>query len=150
MKTPRATPAGFMLDAVDFLRAAELLLNRSEAASLPVYFLFARSMELALKAFLLNAGVTEAQLAKRDFGHNLEALLKQAEERGLSAHVSLLSPERGMVELLGHEYSGTRLGYRVTGGTYYLPPIDHTENIARKLIGGLKELRNASSANSDS
>jgi hypothetical protein len=149
MKSPRATPAGFMLDAVDFLRAAELLLNRAEAVSLPVYFLFARSMELALKAFLLHAGVTSAQLAKRGLGHNLEALLAQAEERGLSTHVSLLSPERGMVELLGREYAGTRLGYRLTGGTYYLPPIDHTENIARQLVGGLKELCNGSSANSD-
>jgi HEPN domain-containing protein len=138
-----------MLDAVDFCRAAELLLNRGEAGLLPVFFLFARSMELALKAFLLDAGVKEAQFKKRDFGHNLAGLLKHAEARGLSAHVSLLEPERGMVELLAREYTGTRLGYRVTGETYCLPPIDHTEDIARRLIGGLTELCNASDANFD-
>ena len=149
MKQPRATPSGFMLDSVEFLKAAELLLNRATAVSLPIYFLFGRAIELALKAFLLHNGVSEKQLAKRDLGHNLQALLQEAEKHGLSMHVSLQSPERGMIEVLSREYQDTRLGYRVSGATYYLPPIDHTENIARNLISGLRSLCQDSSANSD-
>ena len=149
MKTPRATPAGFMLDAVEFLKAAELLLNRAEGISLPIYFLFGRSIELSLKAFLLHCGVSAKHLAAGSLGHNLLALAKEAQERGLPSHVSLNSPELGMIELLTQEYQGTKLGYRVTGATYYLPPIDHTENIARKLASGLQEVCETSRANAD-
>ncbi|MEQ1814006.1 MAG: hypothetical protein ABL860_06085 [Candidatus Nitrotoga sp.] len=149
MKTPRATPAGFMLDAVEFLKAAELLLNRAGNVSLPIYFLFCRSIELSLKAFLLHCGVNAKNLAERSLGHNLLALAKVAQKHGLSSYVSLNPPEQGMIELLALEYQGTKLGYRVTGDTYYLPPIDHTENIARKLVSGLREVCETSSANAD-
>ena len=45
MSAPRETPAGFLYDAREFLKAAELVLNRASGVSLPAYFLLGRSIE---------------------------------------------------------------------------------------------------------
>jgi HEPN domain-containing protein len=131
---PSATPAGFILDAVTFLAAAEFTLNRATGPSLPAYFLFARSIELCLKAFLLESGVTAKALSKRPFGHDLSALHREAVARNLGSRITLSSIEVGVIELLSAEYIETKLGYRVTGETYYLPLIEITEQVARKLV----------------
>jgi HEPN domain-containing protein len=104
--------------------------------SLPAYFLLARSIELSLKAFLLARGMTPR--AVKSFGHNLVALLGAAVEEHLDGHVSLEEVEAGAVKLLSYEYSGTRLGYRVSSATYCLPHIEVTEQVARKLVIGLE------------
>ena len=52
MDQGRETPEGFLLHAREFLAAAELVLNRATHVSLPAYFLFGRSVELSLKAYL--------------------------------------------------------------------------------------------------
>ena len=137
MRSPRETSAGFHFDAREFLKAAELVLNRAVDVSLPAYFLFSRSIELSLKAFLLQHGVSAKTLRSRTYGHDLDALLREAAKHGLYDRVPLEHPEIGAVEMLSQEYLSARLGYRVTGGTYYLPLIEVTENVARKLVGGL-------------
>ena len=134
------TTSGFTLDAGEFLKAAELLLNRSTVLSLPVFFLFSRAIELSLKSYLLRVGVSGQALGSRELGHNLVALLRAANERGLADHVQLDQLELGALDLLSHEYMSTRLGYRDTGGTYYLPRIDLTETAARKLFHKINSL----------
>lgn len=126
-----------MLDAAEFLKAGQLVLNRTVGVSLPAYFLLARSVELSLKAFLLHQGVSAKDLASKKFGHNLSALLNEATSRGLQSHVCLDSPDVGALGLLSDEYLSTRLGYRDTNGTYYLPRIDLTESVATKLVTGI-------------
>ncbi len=140
MNSPRVTSAGFMLDAREFLKAAELILNRTSSVSLPAYFLFSRSIELSLKAFLLNCGMGAKKLSSHEYGHNLVALLKEANNRGLQVRVPLEPIESGVIEMLSQEYLSTRLGYRITRGEYRLPLIEVTEEVARKLFRGLKEL----------
>jgi hypothetical protein len=56
--------------------------------SWPGYFLLCHSMELALKAFLMLHGASEADLRKFDIRHDLEKLLESAETCGLQ-----LTPE---------------------------------------------------------
>jgi HEPN domain-containing protein len=120
------------------LLATELVLNRAKGVSLPAYFLFGRSVELSLKAYLLACGMPMKELKSREFGHNLSALLREANTRGLPDYVPLESIETGVIELLSYDYMEKRLEYRVTGGTYYLPLIDVTEHVARKLVSGLE------------
>ena len=127
-------------DAREFLKAAELVLNRSSGVSLPAYFLLGRSIELSLKGFLLSVGVTAHSLSKREYGHNLVNLLAKATRNGLQNQVPIEPIEASVVDLLSQEYCGTRLGYRITGATYYLPRIDITEEVARKLVAGLEYL----------
>ena len=131
---PSATPAGFVQDAGAFLAAAEFTLNRADGPSLPAYFLFARSIELSLKAFLLETGVSAKVLASRDYGHNLLSLHTEAVKRDLAARIALDRIEIGVLDLLSKEYLETRLGYRISSATYLLPLIDVTEQIARRMI----------------
>lgn len=137
--TARETPAGFIFDAREFLKAAELVLNRASGISLPAYFLFGRSIELSLKAFLLAHSMSAKELAIRPYGHNLVALLEAAAQHGLHVRVPFATIDSGVLELLSHEYLSSRLGYRITGRTYHLPLIEMTEDIARRLVGGVGE-----------
>lgn len=85
----------------------------------------------------------------KKFGHNLEKLLTEAMIRDLDRFVSLNAREVGVVHLLNHDYAGKTFEYRVTGGTYYLPLIDVTEDVARKLVLGLREYCNKGFPNGD-
>ena len=130
-----------MIDAVEFLTAAEHLLNQRIGISLPAYFLFGRAIELTLKAFLLHHGLSIEKLAsKQEFGHSLEKLWKGAVKYGLNQDVQFGTPEEGAIELLSKEYYDTRLTYRDSGGTYYLPNIAGTEDVARRLIGTVRKI----------
>jgi hypothetical protein len=44
----------------------------------------------------------------------------------------------GVIQLLNIDYSSKKFEYRDSGGTYYLPNIAVTEEIARKLVIGLQ------------
>ena len=84
---PRETSAGLLLHANELLVAAELVLNRAVGISLPAYFLFGRSVELSLKAFFLGCGLTFNELkSRRKFGHNLAALLDEAQRYDLQIY----------------------------------------------------------------
>lgn len=137
MNPPRETSVGFWFDAREFLVAAEHVINRATGVSLPAYFLFSRSIELSLKAYLLGCDMTAKTLSSRKFGHNLAALLAEAVDKRLHALVPFEPDESTVVQLLSLEYLNTRLGYRVSGATYLLPSIEITEEVARKLISGL-------------
>jgi hypothetical protein len=138
MKIVGETSSGFVLHAKEFLVAAELVLNR-QGASLPVYFLFGRSIELSLKAFLLQQGMGARDLKSKKFGHDLAALFAAAKERELEKWVSFDEREVGVLQLLNYDYLEKRFEYRVTGGTYHLPLIDVTEQVARKLVHGIQK-----------
>lgn len=137
------TSAGFLLHANEFLAAAELVLNRTTGISLPAYFLFGRSIELSLKAYLLGCGMPISELASRKksrkkFGHDLASLLEEAQRRSLNNIVQLNQHEIEAINLLNFDYKEKRLEYRVTGGRYCLPLIEVTEEVARKLVFNLK------------
>jgi hypothetical protein len=72
--------------AVRYLDAARVLHKNSTTADDfwgPQNHLFAMAAELALKAFLERAEVSEKELKRRDIRHSLNALLMLAIERGL-------------------------------------------------------------------
>ena len=74
-----------------------------------------------------------SELRFKELGHNLEALLDYAKKCGIDQYVQLETLECGVVQLLSFDYAEKRLEYRNTGGTYYLPLLDVTWNVARKL-----------------
>jgi HEPN domain-containing protein len=128
------TPRGFLKHAQEFYSAAELVLNDSQDISLPAYFLLGRSLELSLKAFLLDQGVSITELrSPKKFGHDLRALLREAFLKGIDRYIKLEPIEKGVIELLSYDYGQKRLEYRRTGGAYSLPRIDVAQRIARKL-----------------
>jgi hypothetical protein len=69
--------------AQQFRRAYETLPNSGRPPEWPKYLLFYHAMELALKAYLIQRGVSEKDL-KNNFGHDLKKLVTEAVNRGLS------------------------------------------------------------------
>ena len=97
------------MDINDFVRMRPLLFHRyadefwevgAEMTSdfTPVRcFLYCKSIELSLKAFLLAKGVTVSMLRSRKktgIGHNLVNALREAESRGLSDFVEIAQESR--------------------------------------------------------
>lgn len=126
------SPNGLLKHSQEFFAAADLILNKADVVSLPAYFLLGRSIELSLKAFLLASGMKMSELRSKKYGHNLLALLEKAKAENISGVVEIEEIEHGIVQILSFDYMEKRLEYR-TEGTYYLPYIDVTWRIARKL-----------------
>lgn len=137
MNMPSETPSGFLVHAKEFFETAQLVLSRCDSVSLPSYFLLGRSIELALKAFLLSRGLNAQELKSRKFGHDLGALLDKAIVLGIEDELSITDLEKGVLRLLNYDYLEKRFEYRVTNGTYALPLIDVTTQMAQKLAYGL-------------
>ena len=89
------------------------------------------------------------QLASRKFGHNLISLFAEANRHGLSAKIEIEPMEAGVLDLLSYDYASKRFEYRLTDGTYYLPRIEVTEAIARKLVGRLDDFCSGASRAQD-
>jgi hypothetical protein len=95
-------PPGTLLYGRDFFEAAESFRGR-ERAVVP-YFLYSQAIELGLKAFLLWKGMSVVELRQRPYGHDLAALLTEANRRGLEQHVPLSADERQTIEIASRFY----------------------------------------------
>jgi hypothetical protein len=120
--------------ARDFFVAASHLLNFPSATPLPALFLLARSIELALKSLLLSSGVSQNQLSKEPFRHDIIAAYKEALRKNALPADAIGSIEFGALELLSKEYSSTRLSYADFDRPYHLPRIDLIDSIAKTLL----------------
>lgn len=133
MKEPKETPEGFLQHAQEFWTAADLVLNKAEGVSLPAFFLLGRSIELSLKAYLLHKGIPISELRKKRFGHNLKALLAESRSKGIEHYVKLEAIDAGVIELLSFDYEAKRFEYRITKGSYALPLLPETWEVAKRL-----------------
>jgi HEPN domain-containing protein len=78
----------------------------------PRYFLATHAIELALKSYLLRHDASQDPLKGRHIRHDLEALLKKAEERGLK----LETQTRRSIELLSKLHKQFRSRYSIPSG----------------------------------
>jgi hypothetical protein len=72
--------------AIRYWHAARLVMSQQSAKAQfmePVGYLISMAAELGLKAFLQQKGMPDAKIASKPLGHNLDALLHHAIERGL-------------------------------------------------------------------
>jgi HEPN domain-containing protein len=116
MTVSRTTSAGLWRFSKEYLHAASLVSKANNGAfSHPAHFLFGRSIELALKAFLLARGVPYGKLRNPPFGHSLANLLAEARRRRLGLECKLSAREIQTIRLLDAEYSLKRHEYIVTG-----------------------------------
>lgn len=91
-------------------------------------FLYCRSIELSLKAFLLTKGVPVSTLkyTKKGIGHDLEAALREAESRGLSDFIEIGGESREELRKANDYYLAKGLEYAddeevMMGYKYRLP-----------------------------
>jgi hypothetical protein len=100
-------PLGTYKYGGDFLKAAEDFAGRP--MSVVPHFLRCQAIELGLKAFLLLKSVAALVLTRRPYGHDLSALLDEAQKRGLSAFFPIESAEVDTIRLANDFYdSGPR------------------------------------------
>ena len=138
----RTTPIGLVRYASEFMEAALAADDKMGAkkgyeivAPVPVMFLVGQSIELALKSYLVDKGVTLRQL-KTDYGHELHRSLRKAKELGLLNVVQLDAVDMNAIELLDHSYASKELQYIVTGVKTF-PVFGPLERAALKLIHGV-------------
>ena len=141
MDDPRVTPRSLYRHAVSFAAAANALsvINRDDP--LPTFFLYARSIELFLKSFLLSVGIPENELKKKQFGHNLTSLLDEALRKGVFKLIggSPITKARlcGLVHVLNYNYVTKTLEYREENREYLVANESLTKIILKRLERGL-------------
>jgi hypothetical protein len=85
--TPQGLSAAFRHGAMECLINAETL-EKSKTRNLTGHYIVTlHAMELGLKAFLAKNGLTEIELRKKPYSHDLAALYSEAVRRGLSVSI---------------------------------------------------------------
>jgi hypothetical protein len=135
----RSTPHGFWRFAADYLLAARVVdVKIAEHRLLfPALQLYAISIELSLKAFLLKRGYTLAEV--RALSHSLTNALAHARKRKRGRAVKLDRREIAAIQILDITYSSHQLRYIVTGATK-VPQLVYIARAARELVLGLELL----------
>jgi len=119
----------------DFFDAAcALRQNEEELSPTPVYYLYAHSIELSLKAFLVTKGYAESGLRK--IGHNLQKAWSIAKDNNVSTYLSDIQEIEETIDLVGPYYDSKEFEYIYTGFKRY-PKIIHMHNSAALLVEGI-------------
>jgi len=121
----------YYMNGVNFRASAEKLMNGLELdgqgrptklTAIPLFFLASHAAELFLKAALLKRGVSDSELKKFDYRHNLSALLQLLQHKG----VSVSSETTELVNGLSEQHAEHSLRYTVlfdNGKKTYWPPL---------------------------
>ncbi len=100
----------------------------------PVMFLVAHSIELALKAYLRDRGLSLDELRER--GHRLDECWKLAIEHGVEDLVQLTQDDVGVLKTINDLHASTQLRYIQTGFTQF-PVFGPLQELARKLLDAI-------------
>lgn len=136
------SPLGFHRYASHFLAAARSA-PPAHGFSPVGYYLYSRAIELVLKAFLLERGMTKAELKKRALGHDLLRVLAKADELGLATRVEVTDAEREEIRKANDYYADKEFEYfnvisAVTGYSK-LPNLTVMDQLAQRLVSGLHD-----------
>lgn len=131
----RSTPHGYWRFAAEYYLAGEAARQAFPALWTPILQLYAQSLELALKAFLLKRGASLEDVER--MRHKLAEVLKTARARKLGTCVKLAANDIALINLLSDSYSRHRFRYIVTGATQ-LPNPDFIAAIVYRVIDGLE------------
>jgi HEPN domain-containing protein len=120
-KIDRTTPRGLWRYANEFFESAVLTRKEKGKFFVPSYYLICHSLELALKAFLRAKG-KHLPFLKR-LGHDLEKLVVQAENYGISNHGGISEKLKVSIKLVNQYYKTKQFEY-ISVGSKILPDID--------------------------
>jgi hypothetical protein len=137
------TPLGFHRYAAEYLRAALGFQGNGSFSPVP-YYLFSRSIELALKAFLLAKGVPKKRLKERNLGHDLEKILKKTISIGLANVVSISPQHTEELRKANNYYTSKGFEYfevvRTVTGYRNLPDLPVLSDLASLLVSKLEPI----------
>ncbi len=129
------TPLGLLRYALEFFAAAHATndaigddLGHEMHAPMVVNFLVGQALELALKAYLLDQGLSVAQL-RRSYGHDLVTLFDDAREKGFGGD-RLRPSDRAILGLLNGPYKARDLQYFTAGTKPAFPVFEPLNGVA--------------------
>ncbi|OOO32850.1 hypothetical protein EFR00_30445 [Rhizobium sophoriradicis] len=129
MRTPAA---GYRLAiAIRYWHSARIVISnqvRPVEYMEPVGYLLAMATELALKALLVDSGVTDRELASKQLGHDLGACLRRAVQNGLEVSEAEARTILNMRE--GHLSHFNRYGPKADNGNLQLGAFFLTDETA--------------------
>lgn len=139
----RLTPMGFHKFAEDFLAAAGQ--SSGEGGYTPVpYYCTCRAIELGLKSYLLCRDVPIEILKRRDYGHDLMALLELARSHRIQGlwdpsdrEVEQIQIANGCYEEKGFEYFQV---VRAVNGYSDLPDLAILRGATERLLANIRQL----------
>jgi hypothetical protein len=113
--TPQGLADAFRHGATECPFNAEAL-DKGKTANLTGHYIITlHAIELGLKAFLAKRGLTEIQLSRNPYGHDLVSLYSEAVKRGLQANVpdmestlKLLNTYHHKGAILRYDFASTR------------------------------------------
>lgn len=137
------SPIGFHKYAVDFINAASSLGLSTEFSPVP-HYLYCRSIELALKSFLLAKGISINELKSKKLGHDLEIVLCKAKALGLDKFVTITSEQEQELIKANSYYPKKGFEYfkatNAVKGYPALPNLSVLEVLASNLISRLESV----------
>ncbi|NLD47027.1 MAG: hypothetical protein GX660_07485 [Clostridiaceae bacterium] len=139
------SPMGFLHYASEFLGAAQKIKTDSNFSPVP-YYLVCRSIELALKAYLLakNPYYKKILPKKNELGHNLENILEKTISEGLDKIISISPKDKEELRKANYYYSKKGFEYfelpMALEGKSKLPDIETLSGFASILTKNLKPI----------
>jgi hypothetical protein len=124
---------------------AAALLSAPEGRSFePVrYYLACHSIELSLKAYLSLHGMSLVHMMGKRLSHSLDAILSDAESKGLTSVVELSPQHRAQIKIAAKYYGGKLFEYPVAAEALLaypsLPDIGVLREAARVLVDSLAQ-----------
>jgi len=129
---------GFAIYAAEFRDGARILQGAKPFLFYPTFYCAIHSIELAIKGHLALCGIPKKKLASKYLGHDLAALVEEAENRNLTSALNLKPIELQSIKLVTSKYSGKCFEY---------PEIMHSAgsigswlDVADNLINGIQHL----------
>ena len=132
------TPLGFYRFACEFRDWAERSHKETTDRYSPVpYYLYCRSIELALKAYLLAHGLSKREIAS----HSLLPLLAQARSLGLNSLINIEPTWETELARADDQYTKKDFEYfTVRFDVTHKPPLVTLRQLARALIGPIRQV----------
>ncbi len=134
---------GFHMYAEDFLAAVTVSSAPPPFTPVP-YYCICRALELGLKSFLLCKDVPIGTLKRKEYGHNLEALLELARAKGVAELWAPTTDEVHHIRVADAYYAGKGFEYfevsRAVTGYADLPDMAILRRAVGALLRNIKQL----------
>jgi hypothetical protein len=143
--TVNISPIGFHHYASEFAASARQSQAGLGGTFSPVpYYLYCRSLELVLKAFLLAKGVPKDDLKRRSLNHDLSRILLRARGHGLDTTISFAAHWEDEIRKANSYYASKGFEYfdviAAARGYPQLPALDALNEIVTALLERLEPI----------
>ncbi len=137
------SPLAFHFYSSHFLKVARSIEPQTGFSPVP-YYLYCRSLELSLKAFLLAKGISKDEIKRKPLCHHLKKILKRADEMGLGSLVVVSLIERQELSKANSYYKAKDFEYanisRAMKGYPDLPNLEVLDQMASRLLTELEPI----------